>query len=205
MYEISVWVASSLMMLGTIWYCYQIVRGRVNPPPASFVIFSLTFPLVFYMYMQKPGWSYTANIGLTTAILSVWMVAIVLITKLSIQKKLKVEFNPFQWIMIFAAVIVLVFWSLTKDQFTAYVLLQISSLIGYIPVYKKLWGSKENRDSFVLWGAIFLSSCVASYAAYERNDLQSWIYIIRAVPSTMVVILLMVRIELKNKALRSLQ
>lgn len=104
--------------------------------------------------------------------------------------------------MILASFVVLIFWSFTKDQFTAYVLLQVSVLIGYIPVCKRLWNAKENKDSFILWGAIFLSSCVASYAAYEKDDLQSWINIIRSVGSTLLVVVLMFRIELKNKALR---
>ncbi len=202
MYLFSVWTASIIMMAGSFWYCYQILREKVHPPPATFIILSLTFPFAFYMYAQNPNWSFTANIGLTSAIMSVWVVAVFLITKLSLQKKLRIEVNLFQRITFLASFVILVFWFLTKDQFMAYILLQVSALISYIPVIKKLWKAQKNQDSIVFWGSLFLSTCVASYAAYEKNDVQSWIYILRAIPSTTIVIVLMVRIELKQKALR---
>ncbi len=198
MYFISVWTASIIMMVGSFWYCYQILREKVHPPPATFIILSFTFPLAFYMYTQNPGWSFTANIGLTTSIASVWVVAAFLLTKLSFQKKLHIEVNLFQRITILVSLLILVFWFITKDQLISYVLLQVSALIGYIPVIKNLWKAERNRDSIIFWGSLFLSTCVASYAAYERNDVQSWIYIARAIPSTMTVLLLMNRIELKK-------
>jgi hypothetical protein len=201
MYLITVWVAAVIMTAGSLWYCYQILREKVQPPPATFIILSSTFPFAFYMYAQNPNWSFTANIGLSAATANVWMVTLLLISKLSIQKKLRIELNSFQRITIFASLLILVFWFVTKDQFTAYILLQISALIGYIPIIKKLWRAKENPDSLVFWGSLFLSTCVASYAAYEKNDTQSWIYIIRAIPSTLIVILLMIRAE-RHKALR---
>jgi len=190
------------MLTGSIWYCYLILQEKVQPPPATFIILSLTFPLAFYMYAQKPNWSFTANIGLTTAIASTWIIGVVLLTKLSFQKRLHIELNPFQRITILASVVILSFWFITKDHFTAYLLLQISALIGYIPVYRKLWIARKNPDSLLFWLSIFFSNCVATYAAYEKDDLESWIYIIRAIPSTAIVVLLMVRIEYKNKALK---
>ena len=197
MYFISVWTASIIMIAGSFWYCYQILREKVHPPPATFIILSFTFPLAFYMYTQNLGWSFTANIGLTTAIASVWIVAAFLLTKLSFQKKLHIEINIFQRITILVSVLILVFWLITKDQLISYVLLQVSALISYIPVIKNLWKAERNRDSIIFWGSLFLSTCVASYAAYERNDIQSWIYIARAIPSTITVLVLMIRIELK--------
>ena len=202
MYLFTVWTASIIMMAGSFWYCYQILREEVHPPPATFIILSFTFPLAFYMYAQNPSWSFTANIGLTTAVASVWVVGAFLITKLSVQKKLRIEVNLFQRITILVSFLILAFWFVTKDQLTAYVLLQISALISYIPVIRNLWKAEKNRDSIVFWGSLFLSTCVASYAAYERDDVQSWIYIIRAIPSTLVVVLLMLRVELRQKASR---
>lgn len=202
MYLITVWIAAITMMAGSFWYCYQILRGEVQPPPATFIIVSFTFPLAFYMYTKTPGWSFTANIGLTTAIASSWVVAAVLLGKLTIEKRLQVELTIFQKITITLAFLVLAFWFITKDQLTAYVLLQISALIGYIPVIKKLWKAERNHDSIIFWGSLFFSSLVASYAAYERNDVQSWIYIGRAIPSTLIVMILMVRIEYKQRTAR---
>lgn len=199
---ITVWTAAIIMMLGSFWYCYLILREKVSPPPATFIILSLTFPLAFYMYMQKPDWSFTANIGLTSACLSVWVVGATLLTKLSLQKKLRVELNRFQRITILASLLILVFWFVTKDSRIAYILLQVSALIGYIPVIQKLWKATENKDSIIFWLSLFLSTCVSSYAAWERNDIESWIYIIRAFPSVLLVVILMIRVELRSRAQR---
>ena len=193
------------MMMGSFWYCYQILKGVVSPPPATFIILSFTFPFGFYMYAQSPHWSFATNIGLTSAVLSVWTVGSVLITKLLLQKKLHLEVNVFQRWVIFIALVVLIFWFVTKDQLTSYVILQVSALLSYIPVYKNLYKADKNKDSLVFWSTLFLSTCVAAYAAYEKNDMQSWIYIGRAVPSSLGVVILMLKIDLRNKALRSLQ
>ena len=130
MYLTTVWATSIIMLKGSVYYCYEIRQNKVSPPPATFIILSMTFPLAFWMYMQKDGWSYTANIGLTSAVLSVWTVCVFLIGKLLYEKRLKVEITKFQWITIGSSIVVLFFWFITKDHFTAYVLLQISALIG---------------------------------------------------------------------------
>lgn len=198
MYLATVWISAIIMMLGSIWYCYLILKNKVQPPPATFIILSFTFPLAFYMYAQKPGWSYTANIGLTTAIASVWLVAIFLIGKLLYERRLHIEVNKFQRATIIASALIIGFWFISKDQLTSYILLQVSALISYIPVVKNLSKAEKNKDSLIFWISLFLSTCVACYAAYERNDLQSWIYIGRALPSTLTVVILMIRIEIRK-------
>ncbi len=119
MYLITVWIAAVIMMAGSFWYCYQILREEVQPPPATFIIISFTFPLAFYMYTKTLGWSYTANIGLTTAVASVWVVTLVLIPKLILQKKLHVELTTFQKTTIALSFLIIMFWFITKDQLTA--------------------------------------------------------------------------------------
>jgi hypothetical protein len=202
MYLITVWLAAIIMMAGSFWYCYQILREEVQPPPATFIIVSCTFPLGFYMYTQTPGWSFAANIGLATAVASAWVTTATLIGKLLYEKKLQVELTVFQRITVGTSFLVLIFWAITNDPFTAYVLLQVSALIGYIPVIQKLWGAKRNHDSIIFWGSLFFSTLVGCYAAYEKNDIQSWIYIGRALPSTLAVLVLMLIAESKQKANR---
>jgi hypothetical protein len=199
MYTATYWITSLIMLIGSIYYCYEIAKNKVSPPPATFIILSMTFPFAFYMYMQKPDWSYTANIGLSSAVVCVWIVCAFLIGKLLYEKRLNVGITKFHWITIVSSIIVLFFWFITKDNFTAYILLQVSALIGYIPVIDKLLKAKRNFDSMIFWTSIFLSTLVASYAAWERNDIESWIYIGRAVPSTFIVIVLMIRLKLKKR------
>ncbi|MCI5108795.1 MAG: hypothetical protein MRY49_03030 [Candidatus Pacebacteria bacterium] len=150
------------------------------------------------MYMQKESWGFGANIGLTVSTLSVWMVTAWLMTILIFRRKLRVEFNPFQWKIMGAATVAMVFWAITDDHFTAYMLLQVIAVIGYMPTMVRLWGAKKNTDSMIFWVSVFLAVLVASYAAWIRNDVEAWIYIARAVPCVLIIIILMIRLELKK-------
>ncbi len=196
-YQITVWLSSSIMMLGTFYYCHQISKGLVSPPPATFIIASITFTLALFIYTRKPGWSFSANIGLTTAFASAWTVCIYLITKLLREKKLLLSVNNWQKFSLISAFVVFVLWILTDNAFVCYVLLQLAALIAYTPVIQKLW--KGGSDSLVFWCSLLLSSLVASYAAYTRNDLEAWIFILRAAPSTLLVVGLI----LKNRKIKS--
>ncbi|MCB9809230.1 hypothetical protein H6776_02415 [Candidatus Nomurabacteria bacterium] len=147
--------------------------------------------------MQNPKWSFTANIGLVGAIVSAWGVLVVLVTKLLMEKRFGVEFTRFQKWTVAISGIILIFWCITEDHLISYSLLQLSALIAYIPVIKKLWGAKHNPESLIFWGSLFLSTCVASYAAWERQDLESWIYIGRAIPASGTVLFLLIRLQLK--------
>jgi hypothetical protein len=196
-YQISVWLSSSILMLGTFYYCRQISRGLVSPPLATFIIASITFTLALFIYTRKPSWSFSANIGLTTAFASAWTVCTYLIAKLLREKRLLLSINNWQKFSLLSAIAIFVLWVLTDNAFVCYVLLQVAALIAYTPVIQKLWNG--GSDSLVFWCSLLLSSLVASYAAYTRNDLEAWIYILRAVPSTLLVVGLI----LKNRKMKS--
>ncbi len=194
-YEISVWITAIIMMAGSFYYCLEIKRGVVSPPPATFIIASATFSLSLFMYSRKPGWSFSANIGLTSAFLSAWTVCIYLTTKLLKEGNFFLSINNWQKFALMSALIVFIVWLVTDNAFLSYVLLQTAALIAYTPVIQKLWNAKKNTESLVFWGSLLLSSLVASYAAFERNDIEAWIYICRAVPSTLLVIVLILRLK----------
>ncbi len=183
------------MIAGSLYYCSEIKKNIVSPPPATFIVASGAFTLSLFMYSRKPDWSFTANIGLTSAVLSTWIVCVYLTTKLLKEGNFFLSINSWQKFALASAFIVFVIWIITDNAFVSYVLLQITAFISYIPVIQKLWNAKKNSESIVFWLSLMLSSLVASYAAYERNDTEAWIYIFRAVPSTLLVIILILRVK----------
>ncbi len=198
MYLSSVWITAIIMMAGSIYYCIEISRGTVSPPPATFMIAATTFSLSLFMYSKNPEWSFSANIGLTSAFFSAWTICIYLVAKLVREKQLMLSINTWQWFALVSACIVFFFWVATDDAFMSYVLLQLAALIAYTPVIQKLWKATTDSESLVFWGSLMLSSAVASYAAYERSDIEAWIYIFRAVPSSLLVVLLITKIRLRR-------
>ena len=200
MYLITVWVASAIITLGSLWYCFLIWRRRVHPSLASFLIFSISFPLGFWMYMQNPHWSWGGNIGVLNSIVSTWMISATLFIRLIKDGKLSVELNKPQRRTIYASIVILIFWVITRDHLTAYILLQASILIGYVAMVKKFWNWQgKNPDSITFWLLNFLGTLVAVYAAIERNDLESWIYILRALPCMLFLIFILLRLEMRMK------
>lgn len=188
MYNFTVWLSAAIMILGTLWYCWLIARDEARPPLSAFIILCLVFSLSLFMYAQKTAWSFSANIGLTAATLSTWMVLLSMTITYALKKKLHTEFNPFQRKILYAAIATLILWFVTDNHFLSYILLQIIAVIGYFPIIVRNWKPKEDKESLVLWSSIFFSTLVACYAAWERNDVEAWIYIGRAIPCVGVVI-----------------
>lgn len=194
-YQTSVWITAIVMMVGSFYYCFEIKKGAVSPPPATFIIAAGTFSLSLFMYSRKPDWSFSANIGLTSAFLSAWTVCIFLTIKLLKEGKFFLSINNWQKFALISASVVFIVWIITDNAFVSYVLLQLAALIAYTPVIQKLWNAKKNSESLIFWTSLMLSSLVASYAAYKRNDIEAWIYILRAAPSTLLVIILILRVK----------
>lgn len=186
------------MIMGAIYYCTEIKRGIINPAPATFIIIAGTFSLSLFMYTKKPNWSFLANIGLSSAFISAWIICIYLSVKLLLEKKFLLSINKWQKYSLIMVSIIFGVWLITDNAFISYIMLQISALIGYIPVIQKLWKAKKNSESIIFWSSLMLSSMTASYAAYLKNDIEAWIYIFRAVPSTLLVIILILKAKKKE-------
>lgn len=199
-FNLAVWISACIMIFGTMWYCNLIIKDKIpSPPLATFIVATVTFVLAIFMYSKKPEFSVKSNIALFSSALSAFIVLLVLFVKIGSDK---IVFNNLQkGCLLFCLGIVMV-WFITDNPFVSYVLLQINALISYLPVYERNLKAQRNQDSFILWTSILFSNIVASYAVWEKGDLESWIFIARAVPSTLLVVLLMVRLELKTTKYR---
>ncbi len=66
-------------------------------------------------------------------------------------------------------------------------------------LYKKLWNAPENKESFVLWGGICLSSLIGLRPAIMSGEWQSILYCSLASLRTAIVVVLMLRLERRAK------
>lgn len=165
MYEISVITSFCILILGTIWYSYLIIKDRINPPVGTFMIASAVFACSFAMYMQNPQWSFSANIALLGALVSAWGVLIVLTVKLLKEKRFGIEFTSFQKWTVFISSLVLLFWYLTENHLASYTLLQLAALICLHTSDTEVVGSKEESRIYSILGltfSIYLRSFIRS-------------------------------------------
>ncbi len=192
MYLSMVYLTAFVMLSGTLYYAVQIVRGVFGPPPGAFIILSASFGLAWFMYTQTPEWSYTGNVGLLSAVISVWSLTGVIILKLLVKGTLAVSFNTTQKRTMIGAGCIVIFWLFTDDPFVSYVLLQALALVGYWPIVKSLH-KRQHDDSLILWLSIWVANLVAIYPAFADADLEAYIYIVRAFIGTTAVVALLFR------------
>jgi len=199
MHNFSVWVVLVLTAYSGIYYVHCMWTGKAKPVLATWVLMMVMIGLSVWMYWDSPEKTWTGNIGVMAAVLNVAIILIGVIVVNVRDKTLSVAFDrPQKWCLVSGGAVT-VFWWLTDEPLISYVLVQIIALIGYFATVKKLWRAKESTEPITVWGAIFIASVFSAYPAFERNDLYAWIYLVRAIPSTALVIYSINRVQRRER------
>jgi len=194
-YEITVLVTVVLMLVSAVDYVHRAWIRETNPVPATWILMMVMMGLSFWMYWVSPRKSWTANIGVTAGVINITIILIGVILTNIRYKTLNVAFDRVQKWCLAGGAGVVVFWSLTKEPLISYTLVQCIALIAYIATVKRLLKATKSTEPLFLWCAVLLANLSALYPAWVKNDPFSWIYLGRAVPSTILVIYLIARIK----------
>ena len=199
MYEICVYTALILLLVSGVDYVYRAWIGETNPVPATWILMETMMVLSFWTYWSSPQKSWTANIAITAGLVNVTIILIGVITTNIRRKTLKVSFDKVQkWCLVGGAGVV-IFWMYTGQPLASYTLVQCVALIGYIGTVKRLLRAEKSSEPIFLWVAVLSASVCAIYPAWVKKDIFSWIYIARAIPSTILVIYLIARVKTKTR------
>ncbi len=106
------------------------------------------------------------------------------------------RFNIFEIKCLCIVLLILVFWYFSKAHFVTNLSLQLIQFIAYFPVYNRMWRSGRNRESFLTWILLFLVSILSLLTA---NGVLAAIYSLRATFCTAMLLILMIRVEVKNR------
>ncbi len=194
MYEAAVLATVILMIAAAADYVRRAWIRQTTPTPATWILLVVTMTLSFWMYWEKNR-SWTANIGVPAALVSV---TIVLIGVTLVNKRdgtLTIVFDPVQKWCLIAGGAIFVLWTVTHQAFVAYTLVQSLALIAYSATAIKLWNARQSREPVLFWYTILVGSLCAIYPAWVKHDPYAWVYLARAVPSTSFMIFLIVRIK----------
>ncbi|MBU1202684.1 hypothetical protein KKH39_01435 [Patescibacteria group bacterium] len=198
MYGISVLVATVLLIVSGLDYVRRAWIGQTSPVPATWILIQVTLTLSFWMYWNSPEKSWTANIAVTAGLVNASIIFFGVMASHIRHRTLRVAFNKLQaWCLVGGGVIV-IFWLISRRPLTSYILVQCIALVAYIGTVKKLWTAKGSSEPLFLWAAVLSASVIAIYPAWVKHDIFSWVYIIRAVPSTSFVIYLISRAKARN-------
>lgn len=166
---------------------------KISPVPATWILIVATMALSFWMYRKSPETSWTGNIGLLSALLNTSTILSGVILANLRDRSLRVAFDRFQFWCLASGGMVVVFWSFTKDPLTSYILVQAIALFGYLATFRKLWRARGFSEPLFLWISVFLACLSAIYPAWARDDLFAQIFLVRAVPSTALMVFLIWR------------
>lgn len=194
------------MGLGTLWYIWLVMRGRIEPLLTSWIIFATTMSIGFWSYWNSPVHSFKGNIGNLTGVGSTVPILLAVVITQTLRKNLRVKFNPFQTKCLLMAGGILCLWFALRFMIgnataaaVSNVLTQILMVVGYVALAERLYNATKNTESLFTWIAITLASLFSMIPAIENSDKLGCIYGIRATITSLITVGLILRLLRRTK------
>lgn len=156
------------------------------------IFFTIAVAISLTTYMESDNFSLLDNILNTTdlALTAIVSIAIYLFGDHS------TRFSRFDKACLIAVLVIVVFWFITKNHFLTHALTQGILVIAYFPVLSRLWKTKKNGESFLIWTGMLLAPVLSLLSS--KGTLAT-IYSVRAIVCISVLMLLMLRVEYITK------
>lgn len=194
MKEFSIITVSIINLIIGLRYGILTYKQKIKPSLAMWVFFTLAVTMSLIMYMADGNYSIWDNILNTTDLLLVFSISVMIYffgDKSS-------EFTSFDKGCLVAVIFIMLFWFVTKTHFLSHILVQTILVIAYFPVIRRLWQSKENTEPFSVWILLMIAP---AFSLLSSKGLLATIYAVRAILSTGILLLLMLRIQLFKRNL----
>jgi len=177
------------------YYSFLIYTEKIHPVFATWFLFGVAVSLSFKTYWSTAKHSFVGNIGNTIDFFST---LIILFSVVFLGKNTRFNFTIFEIWCLIACGVVLVFWKISKQHVISNLCLQIVITVAYFPTFETLWYAKENTEPFLGWTVSLLLSVVCVIIAIVRKDFLGIIYSSRGFVSISIMLILMLRIILRN-------
>ncbi len=192
MREFSIIAVSIINLIIGVRYCILTIKKKIKPALAMWLFFSIAVSMSLVTYMANDNFTLLDNILNTADLLLVTTVTVVIFFFGDTSSK----FTAFDKLCLMTVLAISLFWFVTKTHFLSHNLVQSVLVIAYFPVIRRLWQSKENTEPFSVW---ILMMIAPIFALLSSKGILAGIYSIRAIASTGLLLLLMLRVEyLKN-------
>jgi len=154
--------------------------------------FSLAVGISLFTYFAEGDHNISDNIlNFTDLILVVSVSAAILIWG-----DTSTRFNRFDVGCLIAVIGIIVFWIISDNHVITNYSVQAIMVISYFPVLGRMVKQQKNTEAFSPWIMMLVAAAISLFAS--KGWLAS-VYAIRAVLCTGALLLLMVRIEIKNR------
>jgi hypothetical protein len=188
-------VCATNLLIG-LRYVWLIRRDKISPALAMWVFFTIAVIGSLMTYLSEGNYGLLDNVLNSADLLLCGGVAIAI----AIWGDGSSRFNRFDLGCLGGVVGILVVWALTRQHTAAHLAIQLILVIAYFPVIKRLWRSDRNTESFTMWVGLLLAPM---FSLLSSKGSLATVYAIRAVVSTSLLLLLMIRVELRIRKRRA--
>jgi hypothetical protein len=190
MKEFSIISVSLINLIIGIRYCVLTYKQKIKPALAMWVFFSVAVTMSLTTYLANDNFSLWDNILNSTDLILVTTVTVVIY----FYGNNSTKFTRFDKVCLIIVVIISLFWAITKTHFLTHLMIQGVLVIAYFPVIRRLWQSKENSEPFSVWILLMITP---AFALLSSKGMLATVYSVRAIACTGILLVLMLRVELK--------
>lgn len=193
---LSIVSVSILNLAITGWYCWLTYKQKIKPALAMWIFFTIAVGISLTTYLKSDNFSLLDNILNTTDMALTFIVTVAIYLFGDHTSR----FSRFDKGCLVAVLIIVLFWFVTKNHFVTHALTQGILVIAYFPVVSRLWKTRENSESFLIWIGMLLAPALSLLSS--KGTLAT-IYSVRAIICILVLLMLMLRVEyLSRKQLK---
>lgn len=173
-------------------YCWLIRKGRISPALAMWVFFTIATVGSLLTYLGEGAYSPLDNILNTADILLVGTVAV----WIALYGDRSTRFTHFDLGCLGAVTAIVVAWAVTRQHVVAHSAIQAILVIAYFPVVRRLWRAQRNTESFTMWIGLMVAP---GFSLLSSQGMLATVYAVRAIVCTGLLLLLMIRAELRER------
>lgn len=186
--EFSLVSVTVLNLIITAWYSWLTYKQKIKPALAMWIFFTIAVGISLATYVESGQFSFMDNILNTTDLLLAATVTLSII----LFGDSSTRFSRFDKGCLAAVLLILLFWIVTKNHFLTHALTQGILIIAYFPVVSRLWKTRRNTESFLVWTGMLIAPAISLLSS--KGELAT-IYSVRAMFCVSILLLLMLRVE----------
>lgn len=192
--QLSIVGVSLLNLSITCWYCWLTYKQKIKPALAMWIFFTIAVAISLTTYLKSDHFSLWDNILNTTDL----VLTVIVSFAIYFFGDHSSRFSRFDKGCLAAVLVILLFWFFTQNHLVTHALTQGILVIAYFPVISRLWKTRENGESFLIWIGMLLAPVLSLVSS---KGMLATIYSVRAIVCIALLLILMLRVEyLKQKS-----
>lgn len=192
--QLSIVGVSLLNLSITCWYCWLTYKQKIKPALAMWIFFTIAVAISLTTYLKSDHFSLWDNILNTTDL----VLTVIVSFAIYFFGDHSSRFSRFDKGCLAAVLVILLFWFFTQNHLVTHALTQGILVIAYFPVISRLWKTRENGESFLIWTGMLLAPVLSLVSS---KGMLATIYSVRAIVCIALLLMLMLRVEyLKQKS-----